>query len=318
MEELGREMVGKCGGLPLAIVILGGILVTKLSLIEWEKVYNDSLSSLKMGRGKGLGEKYQTQMAEVLVWSYNDLPLQLKPCFLYLGKYSEDESIDAETLYELWIAEGMVLSSDKREGETMMQVAESYLGELVHMSMVQVKINDVKSFINFESCSLHDLMRDLAISHAEAEEFFKVIDLQTKTDSHLGASADFRYSNTRQLVVHFDDGYKSKKSYHYFGKKANQQRYRSILLLNKVGTRSLPPELGSHIANFRCLRVLSLEVQIDIRLIYSWSLCRINFGRVLGSLVYLRYLRVSDVHLAIFPSIQKLMLLETLRLDKTI
>ncbi|XP_074357939.1 putative disease resistance RPP8-like protein 2 [Apium graveolens] len=316
MEELGREMVGKCGGLPLGIVMLGGILVTKPSLIEWEKVYNDSLSSGR--RGRGLGEEYQTQISEVLLWSYNDLPLQLKSCFLYLGKYNEDESIDAETLYQLWIAEGMVLSTDKAKEETMMQVAESYLGELVHRSMVQVRFSDVESFINFESCSLHDLMRDLAISQAEAEDFFKAIELREKTDSRLSALVDSRSSDTRQLVVNFDDGYRStEKGYHYFGKKADQQMCRSLLLLNKVGIRSLPPALGSQqIANFRCLRVLSLEVQVDIRLIYPWSLSRINLGRVLGSLVYLRYLRVSDVHLVIFPSIQKLMLLETLRLDR--
>lgn len=34
MEELGREMVRSCAGLPLAIMVLGGILVTKPSLIE--------------------------------------------------------------------------------------------------------------------------------------------------------------------------------------------------------------------------------------------------------------------------------------------
>lgn len=125
MEELGREMVEHCAGLPLAIVILGGILVTKPSLIEWEKVYRDSKSSLKAG--KGLGEAYQREILSFLVWSYNDLPPQLKPCFLYLSKFGEDKWIKLETLYQLWIAEGMILSNDKRKGETMIQVAESYM-----------------------------------------------------------------------------------------------------------------------------------------------------------------------------------------------
>ncbi|KAK8272507.1 hypothetical protein V6Z11_D11G335400 [Gossypium hirsutum] len=39
MKELGEEMVKHCAGLPLAIIILGGILATKYpSLIEWLKV----------------------------------------------------------------------------------------------------------------------------------------------------------------------------------------------------------------------------------------------------------------------------------------
>ena len=102
MEKLGREMVKKCAGLPLAIVILGGILVTKPSVIEWEKVYADSLGSLE--KGKGLGEDQQRELFHVLVWSYNDLPPQLKPCFLYLGKFGEDEQIETETLYQLWLS----------------------------------------------------------------------------------------------------------------------------------------------------------------------------------------------------------------------
>ncbi|XP_074357056.1 putative disease resistance protein At1g50180 isoform X2 [Apium graveolens] len=86
MEELGREMVRNCSGLPLAIVTLGGVLVTKPSLIDqWEKVHGDIIASLK--RGKGLGQDYQSQISRVLGWSYNDLPPQLKPCFLYLGKF---------------------------------------------------------------------------------------------------------------------------------------------------------------------------------------------------------------------------------------
>ena len=133
-------MVRKCGGLPLAIVILGGILVTKPLLIEWEKVYWDSRSSLD--QGKVLGENQQNELFDILVRSYKELPNQLKPFFLYLGKFNEDEWIDAET---------------------MMQVAESYLGELLHRSMAQVIFDDdlESSFTKFKSCSLHDLMRDL-------------------------------------------------------------------------------------------------------------------------------------------------------------
>ncbi|OMO76506.1 Disease resistance protein [Corchorus olitorius] len=37
-EKLGKDMVEKCGGLPLAIVVLGGLLAAKKSLAQWEKV----------------------------------------------------------------------------------------------------------------------------------------------------------------------------------------------------------------------------------------------------------------------------------------
>nr|XP_017234618.1 PREDICTED: LOW QUALITY PROTEIN: probable disease resistance protein At1g58602 [Daucus carota subsp. sativus] len=309
MEELGREMVEHCAGLPLAIVVLGGILVTKPSLIEWEKVYRDSKSSLKAG--KGLGEAYQREILSFLVWSYNDLPPQLKPCFLYLSKFGEDKWIKLETLYQLWIAEGMILSSDKREGETMIQVAESYMGELVHRNMVQVRFNDVESSLTkFESCSLHDLMRDMSLIQAKAEDFFEVIHFQSGNEFHLKSTTESRSASTR-VVIRLDEEYSSKEANYYFTKKRNEECYRSILLLGKFGARSLPQALGSHVANFRFLKVFSVEHYTN----FSGAFSHINFGRAVGSLVYLRYLSLRDTNLLIFPSLQKLVLLQTLKLD---
>ncbi|XP_074356798.1 putative disease resistance protein At1g59620 [Apium graveolens] len=310
MEKLGREMVRHCAGLPLAIVILGGILVTKPSLIEWEKVYDDSLSSLK--KGKGLGENHQEQLFYILLRSYNVLPPQLKPCFLYLGKFMEDEWIDAETLYQLWIAEGMVLSSDRREGETMMQVAESYMGELVHRSMVQVTFNDLgSSLMKFKSCSLHDLMRELSLFQAKAEDFFEKINLQEGNDLHLNSSVVSLIANARQLVVYHDTGTKASS---YITKKPKHLQYRSILLLKVDEHKGRLPRLpSSYLANFKLLRVLALEKTRPGRQSVLGFLCRM--GRVVGSLVYLRYLSLRDSDLETFPWIQNLVLLQTLNLD---
>ncbi|XP_074333012.1 putative disease resistance protein At1g59620 [Apium graveolens] len=311
MEKLGREMVRNCGGLPLAIVILGGILVTKPSVIEWEKVYDDSLSSLK--KGKGFGETQQEQLLDILVRSYNVLPTQLKPCFLYLGKFLEDELIDAENLYQLWIAEGMVLSSDRREGETLMQVAESYMGELVHRSMVQVRFKDLESSrMKFRSCFLHDLMRDLSLSKAKEGDFFRTVDLEEGNDLNLNRSVVPRVAKTRQLVFYQKKGIEAN---FYFTKKPNHQQYRSILLRNVDGHESQPLRLGLYFANFKLLRVLALENVWHSRQSCLGKLFGTNISRVLGSLVYLRYLRLSGSNLKTFPGVQKLVLLQTLNLN---
>ncbi|XP_074356792.1 putative disease resistance protein RXW24L [Apium graveolens] len=314
MEELGREMVRNCGGLPLAIVTFGGVLVTKPSLIEWVKVHDDIASSPE--RGKGLGQDYQSQISHVLGWSYNDLPPQLKPCFLYLGKFMEDEWIDVENLYQLWIAEGMVLSSDRREGETMMQVAESYMGELVHRSMVQVRFNDLKStFTKYKSCSLHDLMRDLSLSQAKAGDLHEAIDIREGNDFHLNRSVVSTVANTRQLVVYYENNFWSKQSHSYFIRKPNHRQYRSILLLNVDGQFSYSLKLGSYFANFKLLRVLALENLWHSRQSGLGTLFGTNIGRVLGSLVYLRYLSLRGSKMENFPWVQKLVLLQTLKLD---
>ena len=38
IEKIGKEMIEYCGGLPLAIIVLGGLLATKQTLDEWEDV----------------------------------------------------------------------------------------------------------------------------------------------------------------------------------------------------------------------------------------------------------------------------------------
>nr|POE61812.1 putative disease resistance protein [Quercus suber] len=38
MDQLGKEMIGYCGGLPLAITVLGGLLASKQTLGEWQDV----------------------------------------------------------------------------------------------------------------------------------------------------------------------------------------------------------------------------------------------------------------------------------------
>ena len=71
----------------------------------------------------------------ILALSYNDLPSYLKPCFLYCGVFPEDSEIKASKLIRLWVAEGFV---QKRGKETLEDVAEDYLNDLIQRGMIQV------------------------------------------------------------------------------------------------------------------------------------------------------------------------------------
>ncbi|PPD72848.1 hypothetical protein GOBAR_DD30250 [Gossypium barbadense] len=86
-EKLGKEMVKKCGGLPLAIVVFGGLLATKKSLAQWEMVHKNIHGHLK---GLPHQDHQYAAVNRIFVSSYNELPYRLKPCFLYLGHYPED------------------------------------------------------------------------------------------------------------------------------------------------------------------------------------------------------------------------------------
>ncbi|XP_042051746.1 probable disease resistance protein At1g58390 [Salvia splendens] len=73
--------------------------------------------------------------------------------------FSEDEDIDTERLYLLWMAEGFISYQDKGPNETLRDVAQRYLIELAMRCMVQLHEAEIYSPRDkFDWCKLHDLM----------------------------------------------------------------------------------------------------------------------------------------------------------------
>ncbi|XP_019081115.1 disease resistance protein RPH8A [Vitis vinifera] len=160
LEEPGKKIVAKCKGLPLAVVVLGGLLSTKeKTKPSWEKVLASIEWYLDQGPESCMG---------ILALSYNDLPYYLKSCFLYCGIFPEDSEIKASKLIRLWLAEGFI---QRRGKETLEDIAEDYMHELIHRSLIQVAERRVDGGV--ESCRMHDLLRDLAVLEAKDAKFFE-------------------------------------------------------------------------------------------------------------------------------------------------
>ncbi|XP_058114674.1 disease resistance protein RPP13-like isoform X2 [Magnolia sinica] len=176
--KLGREIVEKCHGVPLAIVVVGGLLSSKEPM-EWENVRKTL--SLQFSQG-------EPQISSVLSLSYKDLPYYLKPCFLYLGIFPEDYEFPAKKLIQLWAAEGFL---QPRGDETLEKVGEDYLKELVQRSMIQLAQRSSSGGI--KSCRIHDLFRDLSISKAKEDDFLQV---------HGENVATLSTSTARRLAIH--------------------------------------------------------------------------------------------------------------------
>ncbi|GMN52788.1 hypothetical protein TIFTF001_021932 [Ficus carica] len=159
-EVLGREMLRKCEGLPLAIIILGGLLRTRDSIDGWKEVKKDLTAHLNKLRSH---QQYEG-VGGILFSSYYDLPYYLKPCFLYLGTFPEDSEILKRTLFQLWIAEGFV-QAPSHGGETEEDVAEQYMGELTSRCLVQAK--DENFFENIQEPEMNRTIqfRRIAIHH---------------------------------------------------------------------------------------------------------------------------------------------------------
>ncbi|XP_057502263.1 disease resistance protein RPP13-like isoform X1 [Actinidia eriantha] len=191
LESMAREMVRKCHGLPLAIIVLGGLLSRKHH-DEWPNVQKHIWRHVR---------EDNTNVKHLLALSFQDLPHHLKSCFLYLGLFPEDFEIDAIKLHRLWVAEGFI-----KLGEDSEEMASEYLKELCDRSLLQVARKKWRRII---SCRIHDLLRDFAIEKSKELNFLQFYDGALVSNSRrLGFPYGFQrfvsldHSNLRSRTFH--------------------------------------------------------------------------------------------------------------------
>ncbi|XP_074334328.1 putative disease resistance RPP13-like protein 3 [Apium graveolens] len=288
MEKLGKEMVGKCRGLPLAIVVLSGLLLHYMSYDYWSKVKEHIWRHLKDGGS--------FQIEEILSLSYNDLSPQMKDCFLYLARYPEDHVIDPDELKRLWIAEEFISEAEEGEGVIMEDMAENCLNELINRNLLQV--NKLRWSGQVESCRVHDLVRDLAIKKAKEHKLLVVLD----SGKHHPELIHLLEGQPRHAIYN-EIGEYLKLVEHRF----DALRLRSLTLVRYFGAKLELKEMKLVCSKFKNLKILDMD--------------RVHLKKIpeeIGDLVHLRYLGLmgpelySPITIEIPASIGKLKKLQTL------
>ncbi|MED6187658.1 hypothetical protein PIB30_078479 [Stylosanthes scabra] len=184
LEQIGKKIVEKCKGLPLAIKTLGGLLHNTDNEEDWENILENEIWKLSEDKSK---------ITPALRVSYHYLPPYLKGCFVYCSLYPADYQFDKQQLILLWMAENLVRPE---ENNTLENVGHAYFDELVARSFFQPSSKDVSLFV------MHDLMHDLATSFAE-DFYFRVNEFENsqktcpKTTRHLSYTTNIRDSILR-------------------------------------------------------------------------------------------------------------------------
>ncbi|KAL2234073.1 disease resistance protein At4g27190 [Sesamum indicum] len=148
IEPLAKAITEECGGLPLAINVVGASLKRK-SVVE---VWKDALNALRRSEppiGSGLEDKVYNPIK----WSYDLLPDEcMKSCFLFCCLFPEDYLIDKKRLVRYWSAEGLLKEHDDIEDE--MSRGITIIEILKDRSLLEDGILSVK---------IHDIIRDVSI-----------------------------------------------------------------------------------------------------------------------------------------------------------
>ncbi|XP_057770474.1 probable disease resistance RPP8-like protein 2 [Salvia miltiorrhiza] len=190
LDAVGREIAGNCDGLPLAIVVIGGVLATKVSrsASAWEKVSSSVTTFLQLDP--------LNRMDRIISMSYEKLPYHLKECFLYLGMFPEDFEIPAWKLIRMWIAEGLIQPKD---GLSMEEIAEYNLDDLINRNLVRVE--KLKADGRVKSCRIHDMLRDFCRVEGGKDRENFLQEIKQSSDGGLQPSVT-EAEKHRRLCIH--------------------------------------------------------------------------------------------------------------------
>ncbi|XP_047155270.1 putative disease resistance protein RGA3 [Vigna umbellata] len=225
LVNIGREIVKKCRGVPLAVRTLGSLLFSKFEDSEWEYVSDSEIWNLPQKKD---------DILPALKLSYDLLPSYLRQCFALFSLYPKDYSFPSYEIAAIWGSLGLIALP--KTSRTLEDVANQYLHELLSRSFLQ----DFETFGTKFRFRIHDLVHDLALFVATDECLHVNFKIQNIPDNvrHLSFAESSLFGNlvTKKSAV-----------------------VRSVLFSNGAAAAKDEALLNTCLSKFKCLRVLDLH-----------------------------------------------------------
>ncbi|KAH0642832.1 hypothetical protein KY289_033806 [Solanum tuberosum] len=239
LVAIGKEIVKKSGGVPLAAKTLGGLLRFKREKREWEHVRDSEIWNLPQD---------EMSILPALRLSYHHLPLDLRQCFAYCAVFPKDTKMEKKKVISLWMAHGFLLSRRNLELE---DVGNEAWNELYLRSFFQeIEVRYGNTYFK-----MHDLIHDLATSLFSANTSSSNIrEINVESYTHMMMSIGFS-----EVVSSYSPSL--------------LQKFVSLRVLNLSYSKF--EELPSSIGDLVHLRYMDLSNNIEIRSLPK-QLCKLQ------------------------------------------
>ncbi|XP_078179438.1 putative disease resistance protein RGA4 [Carex rostrata] len=320
LQNIGKDVVKKLWGSPLAAKVIGCLLNSNMNVHYWNKILNhDSLINLEQAK----------DVVDVLKLSYYHLPAHLQECFRFCCIFPQDYQFNKNELIKMWMTSGFI-HKELHAGESSEDIGEEYFNHLLRKSFFQQQAWGNNIYV------MHDLIHDLAQNVSKGEccriEINGKSDIIPSTlhvsihESELERVCNLK--NLRTLIINWSEDHINRGR--FVPPKGSLKETLRLLVIEGEGRCELPEEIGS-LLHLRFLKVdrwmgqsnkwllpnsIYKLYHLQVLEMPSWDEYMIYEGGVettgLTNLVSLCYMKIPNPVMRTFNGLHKLTSLQEL------
>ena len=188
LEQGSASLLGKCDGLPLALVSVSDYLKNS------SEPTGELCAKLCRTLGSHLKEKHGhdnfSELRKVLLDNYDSLSGYALSCLLYLGIFPSNRPLKKKVVIRRWLAEGYARSDSLRSEE---DIDDENFSKLIDRHIIQPI--DTRNNSELKTCKTHGIMHEFLLNKSLTQRF-----IATSSPDHprLGINT----TNARHLSVH--------------------------------------------------------------------------------------------------------------------
>ncbi|XP_010526003.1 PREDICTED: probable disease resistance protein At4g33300 [Tarenaya hassleriana] len=149
-ENLVKQIVDECKGLPLALKVIGASLKDRPQKY-WEG------AAKRLSRGEPADEAHESSVLDQIATSLENLDLKSRECFMDLGAFPEDKKIPLDVLINMWV--GIHDIEEEEAFKVLVDLSDKNLLTLVKDPRLGASYTSYYDIF----VTQHDVLRDLAL-----------------------------------------------------------------------------------------------------------------------------------------------------------